>query len=75
MAAEAFLEHLYSPEAQALALKHYYRAWDTSAARDEGVDRFPELQRLSISDYGGWAKVQPKFFDEGGIFDQIYSEQ
>lgn len=30
--ATAYLEQLYSPEAQALALKHYYRAWDTSAA-------------------------------------------
>ncbi|WP_316015110.1 sulfate ABC transporter substrate-binding protein [Roseobacter sp. HKCCA0434] len=74
-AAQAYLEHLYSPEAQALALKHYYRAWDTSAAAQEDVERFPEVQRLSIDNFGGWTEVQPEFFGEGGIFDQIYAEQ
>ncbi|ETX26482.1 sulfate ABC transporter substrate-binding protein, partial [Roseivivax isoporae] len=74
-AAQAYLDHLYSPEAQAVALKHYYRAWDTSAAAQEDVERFPEVERLSIDDFGGWAEVQPEFFGEGGVFDQIYSEQ
>ncbi|MGX0904599.1 sulfate/thiosulfate-binding protein [Roseovarius sp. MBR-79] len=73
-AAEAYLEHLYSPEAQALALKHFYRAWDTSAAAPEDVARFPDVTRLSIADFGGWPKVQPEYFGEGGVFDQIYSE-
>jgi sulfate/thiosulfate-binding protein len=73
-AAEAYLEHLYSPEAQALALKNYYRAWDTSAAAPEDVARFPELKLVTIDDLGGWAKVQPAFFGDGGIFDQIYEE-
>ncbi len=72
--ATAYLEQLYSPEAQALALKHYYRAWDTSAAAPEDVARFPEVNRLSIAEFGGWAEVQPTHFDDGGIFDQIYSE-
>lgn len=73
-AAEAYLEHLYSPEAQALALKHFYRAWDTSAAAPEDVARFPEVNFVNVSDFGGWPEVQPKYFGEGGIFDQIYEE-
>jgi len=73
-AAEAYLEHLYSPEAQALALKHYYRAWDTSAAAPEDVARFPEVNLVNVSDFGGWPSVQPEYFGEGGIFDQIYEE-
>ena len=73
-AARAYLDHLYSPEAQALALRHYYRAWDTSAASEEDVERFPELERISIDAFGGWAAVQPAFFDAGGLFDQIYEE-
>jgi len=73
-AAEAYLNHLYSPEAQALALKHFYRAWDTSAAAPEDAARFPEVNLVSIADFGGWPKVQPEYFGEGGIFDQIYSE-
>jgi sulfate transport system substrate-binding protein len=72
--ATAYLEQLYSPEAQALALKHFYRAWDTSAAAPEDIARFPEVNRLPISHFGGWAEVQPKHFGDGGIFDQIYSE-
>jgi sulfate transport system substrate-binding protein len=72
--AEAYLAHLYSPEAQALALKNYYRAWDTSSAAPEDIARFPEVERLSIDAFGGWAKVQPEFFGDGGLFDQLYQE-
>jgi sulfate transport system substrate-binding protein len=73
-AAEAYLEHLYSPDAQALALKHFYRAWDTSAAAPEDVARFPEVNFVTVEDFGGWPEVQPKYFGDGGIFDQIYQE-
>ncbi|MGI3168545.1 sulfate ABC transporter substrate-binding protein [Pseudooceanicola sp. C21-150M6] len=73
-AATAYLEYLYSPEAQALALKNYYRAWDLSGARPEDVARFPDLELVTIEDFGGWSKAQPEFFGEGGVFDRIYSE-
>ncbi|PKP84124.1 MAG: sulfate transporter subunit, partial [Alphaproteobacteria bacterium HGW-Alphaproteobacteria-2] len=73
-AAEAYLEHLYSPEAQALALKHFYRAWDTSKANPEDAARFPEVALVGINDFGGWPKVQPEYFGDGGVFDQIYKE-
>ncbi|GHG97145.1 sulfate ABC transporter substrate-binding protein [Pseudodonghicola xiamenensis] len=74
-AAEAYLTHLYSPEAQALALRNFYRAWDTSAASEEDISRFPAVERLSIDAFGGWALVQPTFFGDGGVFDQIYEGQ
>ncbi|MBW6507317.1 MAG: sulfate ABC transporter substrate-binding protein [Rhodobacteraceae bacterium] len=70
--AEAYLNHLYSPEAQALAFKHFYRAWDASAASPEDVARFPALELVGIDHFGGWAKAQPEHFGDGGIFDQIY---
>lgn len=72
--ATAYLTHLYSPEAQALALANYYRAWDTSAADPADVARFPDLELVTIDAFGGWTKAQPLFFGDGGIFDQIYSE-
>ena len=71
-AAQAYLDYLYSPEGQAIALKHYFRAWDTSAADPADVERFPELELVSIADFGGWAEVQPTHFGDGGVFDQIY---
>jgi sulfate/thiosulfate-binding protein len=70
--AEAYLNFLYTPEGQALAFKHFYRAWDTSAANPEDVARFPQLELVEIASFGGWAKVQADHFADGGIFDQIY---
>ncbi|MGA0615443.1 sulfate ABC transporter substrate-binding protein [Paracoccus sp. KR1-242] len=71
--AEGYLNFLYSPEGQALAFKHFYRAWDDSAANPEDVKRFPKLDLVTIADFGGWQKAQPEHFGDGGIFDQIYT--
>ncbi|MDS9467601.1 sulfate ABC transporter substrate-binding protein [Paracoccus sp. MBLB3053] len=71
--AEAYLGFLYSPEGQALAFKHYYRAWDDSAANPDDVARFPKLDLVTIADFGGWQKAQPEHFGDGGVFDQIYA--
>lgn len=70
--ADAYLNFLYSPEGQAIAFKNYYRAWDASKAAPEDVSRFPKLELVDIAHFGGWAKVQPEHFGDGGIFDQIY---
>ena len=70
--ATAYLDFLYSPEGQAIAYKNYYRAWDASAANPADVARFPTLELRDIASFGGWEKVQPEHFGDGGIFDQIY---
>ena len=70
--AEGYLNFLYSPQGQALAFKNYYRAWDSSAAAPEDVARFPKVELVDISHFGGWSRVQPEHFGDGGIFDQIY---
>ena len=70
--ATAYLDYLYSPEGQAIAFKNFYRAWDASAANPDDVARFPQLELVDIAHFGGWAKVQPEHFGDGGIFDQIY---
>lgn len=71
--AQAYLDFLYTPEAQAIVFRNFYRGWDASAADPADVERFPELELVPISDFGGWAQVQPEHFGDGGIFDQIYS--
>ncbi|WP_330628307.1 sulfate ABC transporter substrate-binding protein [Thioclava sp. FTW29] len=73
-AAQAYLEGLYSPAAQALAMKHHYRAWESAAADPADLAQFPPLKRVPIDHFGGWQKVQPAFFGQGGIFDQIYED-
>lgn len=70
--AQAYLDFLYSPEAQAIIWKNFYRGWDTSKANPDDVARFPSLELVGIDAFGGWAKVQPEHFGDGGIFDQIY---
>jgi len=72
--AEAYLSFLYTPQAQKLIAHNYYRPSDAKAADPKDLARFPDLKLVSIDDplFGGWAKAQPKHFDEGGIFDQIY---
>ena len=73
--AEAYLNFLYTPEAQAIIFKDYYRGWDTSKAAPEDVARFPQLELRDIASFGGWKDVQAKHFADGGIFDQIYVGQ
>jgi len=73
-AAEAYLNFLYTPEAQKIIAHNYYRPADPKSADPKDLARFPEVKLVSIDDplFGGWAKAQPKHFDEGGIFDQVY---
>ncbi len=73
--ATAYLDFLCGPEGQALAFKHYYRAWDASAADPADVARFAELELVSIDEFGGWGSAQPEHFGDGGVFDQIYVGQ
>ena len=72
--AEAYLNFLYTPAAQKLIAKHYYRPSDPKSADAKDLERFVDLKLVSIDDklFGGWAGAQPKHFDDGGIFDQIY---
>lgn len=70
--AEAYLSYLYSDEGQRLAAKHFYRPRNQAIAKDFS-EQFSDLKLVTIdADFGGWKTAQPKFFDDGGIFDQIY---
>ncbi len=69
--AKAYLEYLYSPQGQEIAAKHYFRPRDSAIAA-KFSQQFPQLKLVTIDDFGGWSKVQPLHFGEGGIFDQIY---
>jgi sulfate transport system substrate-binding protein len=70
--AEAYLNYLYSDEGQKIAAKHYYRPIKPEAADPADIARFPKLTLATIDDFGGWKEAQPKFFGDGGVFDQIY---
>jgi len=69
--AKAYLEYLYTPEAQEIAAKHYYRP-RLKAVADKYAKQFPPVSMLTIADFGGWQQAQKKHFDDKGTFDQIY---
>jgi len=72
--ADAYLRYLYSPIGQRIIAKHYYRPVYPQHAAPADVARFPELELVTIDDeFGGWNRAQEVHFDDGGIFDQIYS--
>ncbi len=73
-AAAAYLEYLYSDEAQRLAGQHYYRPSD-EAVLQEFSDQFDlNMNLVTIDDFGGWDAAYQTYFNDGTIFDQIYAD-
>jgi sulfate/thiosulfate transport system substrate-binding protein len=74
-AAQAYLEFLYTPDAQEIAARHHFRPRSRDVlARYRAT--FPEVRSLTIDkDFGGWAAAQKTHFDEGGVFDQLVRER
>lgn len=72
--AEAYLQFLYTPLAQKIVAKHFYRPRMTEAADPADLSRFAKIGFFTIDEpfIGGWAKVQARHFSNGGTFDQIY---
>ncbi len=72
--AEAYLNYLYTPEAQKIIAQNYYRPSDPKSADPKDLARFPDLKLVTIDDplFGGWTKTQAKHFADGGLFDQLY---
>lgn len=72
--AQAYLEFLYTPEAQEIAARHHFRprAPDVLARYRS---KFPDVKTLLTvdDDFGGWSRAQKTHFDEGGTFDRIYA--
>ena len=71
-AAEAYLQFLYTPEAQEIAAKNHYRPRDVKiAAKYAGT--FASVKLFTIDEaFGGWQNAQKTHFSDGGSFDQIY---
>jgi sulfate/thiosulfate-binding protein len=71
-AAQAYLEYLYTPAAQAVIAKHFYRPVEPRFAAAQDLARFPKLALATIDkDFGGWPTAQRTHFSDGGIYDRI----
>ncbi len=74
-AARAYLEYLYTPEAQTAIAHNFYRPRDPAVAAQFKA-QFPAIRLATIdSDFGGWARAQRAYFDDGGVFDSFYNKK
>ncbi len=73
--AEAYLNFLYTPQAQEIFAQHFLRV------RDEGVKakhaaKFPAIKTFTVEALlGGWEKAQTEHFADGGVYDQIMAKR
>jgi sulfate/thiosulfate-binding protein len=70
--AQGYLDFLYTPKAQAIIAKNFYRPIAPDAAAKEDLDRLPTVKLFTIDEvFGGWDKAQSTHFADGGVFDNI----
>jgi sulfate transport system substrate-binding protein len=71
--AKAYLNYLYSDEAQEIAAKHGIRPTNARILA-KYASTFKPLQLFAVSDYfGSLAEAQKVHFNDGGQFDKIYT--
>jgi sulfate transport system substrate-binding protein len=70
-AAKAYLDYLYTPEAQTAIARNFYRPRNPEVAAQFKA-QFPEINLVTVDkDFGGWRRAQKTYFDDGGVFDRI----
>ena len=70
--AEAYLNFLYTDQAQTIIAKNYYRPGIEKEAKKYAA-QFPNVKLFKITDVAGdWTTAQKTHFADGGVFDQIY---
>ncbi len=68
--AEAFVEFLFSREAQEIFADYGLRPVDLEVA-EAVADQYPPLDDIfTIEHFGGWAEATPAFFSDTGIYTQ-----
>ncbi|MDB6062216.1 MAG: sulfate transporter substrate-binding protein [Verrucomicrobiaceae bacterium] len=71
--AKAYLEYLYSPEAQKIAAQNFYRPIKPEFADKADLARLKKFPLFTLDEvFGSWPKATAAHFADGGIFDQIY---
>jgi sulfate transport system substrate-binding protein len=74
--AKAYLEYLYSPAGQKIAVKHYYRPSEPKHVDAAAMKKFPAVTLFAVKEvFGNWRETHEKHFKDGGVFDSIYVPQ
>ncbi|MGM9538902.1 MAG: sulfate ABC transporter substrate-binding protein [Candidatus Onthomonas sp.] len=87
--ATAYLQYLYSDDAQRIEAQNYYRPSNEAIysefvldADSTTINAIPEdgkwildsVELTDINHFGGWTEAQATHFADGGLFDSIYEE-
>ena len=73
--AEAYLKYLWSEQGQRIAANNYLRPRNEKVLA-EFADRFPKVTFFNVNQtFGDWPSIQKTHFNDGGVFDQIYTAQ
>lgn len=71
--AQAFVDFLFTPEAQEVFAKHGLRSIDPGVAKAT-AEQYPPVEDLfTIEYFGGWDQATPAFFGEDGIYTKVIS--
>jgi sulfate transport system substrate-binding protein len=72
--AEAFIDFLFTKEAQEIFARHGLRSPDSEVA-ESTASTYPPIEDLfTIDDFGGWKEATPTFFGEEGIFYKVFEQ-
>ena len=70
-AAKAYLNYLYTPEAQKIITSYYYRVNNVQLMAEQ-KDRFPQTELFNVKDaFGGWDNVMKVHFASDGELDKL----
>lgn len=67
--AKEYLAYLYTPKAQEIIAKNYYRPIDSGILNKY---HFPQLELVDIDFFGGWENAYKEHFSDGGELDKIF---
>ena len=71
--AKAYLEYLYTDQAQEIIARHGYRPINPDVLKNHAA-QFPLLELFPVTLFAkNWEEAQQRFFAEGGIYDSIRS--
>jgi sulfate adenylyltransferase subunit 1/sulfate transport system substrate-binding protein len=74
--ADAYLDFLYSPPAQAIIARNFYRPVHPEYAAKDDIKKFAKIDFITVDKtFGGWTAAQKKHFADGGVFDEIQKQE
>jgi sulfate transport system substrate-binding protein len=72
--AEAFVDFLFTPEAQQIFARYGLRSVDEGVAAST-AEQYPPLEdTFTIDHFGGWGEATPTFFGEAGIYYETVAQ-